>query len=173
MPKGRAWTYKEEQFVIENSEKLSLEEIAQSLNRTPHAVEVRWYEMKQDGRAKGSLRHWKTRLVWCEECSAWRRKGKCRVCNERKKLQKTRDKEAELYSQLNPDNKLRKRPQVHGSKVTPRPKPKDTSGMTPYYKDRVEEIYNMALETWALENIHREQRAIQKRCERLRKELDE
>ena len=173
MPKGRAWTTEEEQFIRDNSGKMSVVEMTTHIPHSPHAIEQHWHEMKREGRAKGSLRHWKSKLEWCEECSAHRNTIPCPVCKQKELLQTKRMEEAQLYAALPAESKERKRPQCHGSKVSTRPKPPDTKGMDAYTTARLNEIYDLVMQKWHMENLQRQNKTLQKRIERLRKELKE
>lgn len=171
MPKGDTWTSEKEQTIINNRGKLSIEELGLLIGKTPQAIKNHWLVMKKEGRATGSLRHWKSSFAWCEECSARRTKLPCPVCNQKKLLQEKRNIESELYARLTPESKGRKRPSTHGSYLAKRPKPPDVRGMDAYSSARVKEIYDLTMQRWEIENTKREIKTIQKRIERYRKEL--
>ena len=172
MPRGRAWRVAEERFIRRCAGELSIEEMAEALGRTPSAVEWHARQMRRRKALKGSLRHWRRRLSWCGECAAYR-SDPCPVCSKRALLESKRLREEALLAQLPAERKSMKRPGLHGSARDRMPAKPNTDGMHAYARQATLEAYDKEMERWECRNLDREIKAVQKRCERLVKEINE
>lgn len=60
--RGRPWTKEEEDFLLENYEKMSLQELSEKLERTPKAIKMKYYQLKNGKRSNPEKRYYPKHL---------------------------------------------------------------------------------------------------------------
>lgn len=148
--------------------KKSAREIAGDLHRSKRAVECQMSSLMI------SYRHHESKLVWCENCCAWRTRitdGFCPVCSRKRTREAQKATEARLMRRLTPGEAAMKRPQLHQSLIDPKPRPSSISGLTDYYAAKVADRDAVAMQEWEVRQLDRENAARRRRIERLKNQL--
>lgn len=183
----REWTTKEEQVLLSCAGKVPLKQIAFQLNRTQDSVACHAAAMRKAGKLKRSLRceHeavYTPRTTQCHGCWKMRatvdESGLCKVCRDKKRLAKHRDKAEQAYENLPAELRARADPYSVGSTrkaclakrdyAEPQKQPPRRPGR--FWADKAEDDYLIAHESWELEIMRLEIDAIkQRRCKWERK----
>lgn len=169
MPRGRAWTVGELAYIRRWAGRKPAHEIARHLKRTKQAVE------RQAQRMGVSLKHYESTLVWCPNCCAWRTRltlGFCPVCSRKQTRAEQMEREKALLDRLAPEERALKRPELHDSRIDPKPKLEAvTEGMRPWAAARIEEQNAVLVQRWETLNLDRENAARRRRIERMEDQL--
>lgn len=169
MPRGRAWTVGELAYLRRWAGRKPAHEIARHLRRTKQAVE------RQAQRMRLSLRHYRSSLVWCPSCCAWRTKltlGLCPVCSRKETRAEQMEREKALLDRLAPEERALKRPGLHESRIDPAPKLASTQEhMRPWALAMAEERNAVLTQQWETRNLDRENAARRRRIERMEDQL--
>lgn len=169
MPWTRSWTTEEDERLLALAGSRSVQEIAEELGRSQHAVRNRMSDLLL------SARHWESTLEWCPNCCAWRTRitdGYCPVCSRMRTRDEQRAAEARLLRRLTPGEAAMKRPQLQQSRLDPKPRPTPTSGMDEYHASRARDRDAVAIQEWEVRQLDRENAARRRRIERLRRQME-
>lgn len=104
--KQKSWTTKEDKRLIEEAGRSSIEDICRELNRSEDAIRNRVKRLRKQG-ARVSLRKHSSKLRVCPSCgfarSKFDRKGKCKICNLRSRIDKFERESADILSKQSPE----------------------------------------------------------------------
>lgn len=144
------WTTDEIAYLMDTAGRLSRREICKHLKRSKSSVE------RMAHRLGLSLRCYKPRLVWCDECATWRtytndRTGRCKVCSMSEQLRGRETACAEALSQMSIKDRLiyEESEAKRGTRKLPRrPQKTESCPISMYERKRAEASYLIALEQW-------------------------
>lgn len=174
--KRNEWTTAEIQYLKEHAGRTTKRDIQFALKRSESSIKLMAHRLGL------SLRVPLWRLVWCDECAAWRtsineRTGRCKVCQARANLSNTESRCTEVYQRMTAAQK-----EVYDESETkrgrrkefiPRPKFPEVGHLNEYAASKAKQDYYKALEAWNLEKVDVEYTACRKRLERMRRVLGE
>lgn len=104
--KQKSWTTKEDKRLIEKAGRSSIEDLCRELNRSEDAIRNRVKRLRKKG-VRVSLRKHSSKLRVCPSCgfarSKFDRKGKCKICNLRSRIDKFERESADILSRQSPE----------------------------------------------------------------------
>ncbi|MCB6311791.1 hypothetical protein [Gordonibacter pamelaeae] len=170
-----------EQFRWTSEEIATLRDMAGRVPATRIAVALGcsyWAVVQAAKRLGLSLRCYVTRLVWCDECAAWRswvdpRTGRCRVCRMRDQLSGREAACAEELAEMTPAqravyDKSEAQRGTRPSSLGPRPRKRESCPVSRFERDRAEAAYLLDLEEWEYRRFKLPYDAAKKRLQRMR-----
>lgn len=167
----RPWTTDELDRLRDMAGRLPRRDICRELRRSGEAVKT---AAKRLGL---SLRCYRAKLVWCDECAGWRsaidKDGRCRVCRMRGQLAGREAACVEEYAAMTPaqravyDEQEAKRG-TRPSSLGPRPKMRESCPVSRYQRDKARADYLLALEAWEHRRLKLPYDAAKTRLRRMR-----
>jgi len=164
------WTTREVMFLRENAGKMPVDAICRCLKRSNTSVET------LASRLGLSLRCYRSKLVWCDECASWRTSvsytmGRCKVCALRDRLNRCEEACAKTLKLLSPQQRARY--QSFDDKRQPRALPHKpykhySYRYNRYELERAEDLYLRELEDWELRCLTLRYNAAKMRLSRMR-----
>lgn len=166
------WTTEELETLRDAAGKLPRREICRMLSRSKKSVE------RMAERQGLSLRCYRSRLAWCDDCASWRtyvseRTGKCRVCSMRDRISGREDACAEALAAMNPEQRciydeneaLR---QTRRQPSRPAPKKRESCPVSRYERAKADEDYLRSIEQWEYRRLELPYNAAKTRLRRMR-----
>lgn len=166
------WTTEELETLRDAAGKLPRREICRMLKRSRKSVE----RMAEKHRL--SLRCYRPKLVWCDECASWRsylnkRTGKCRVCSMQDRLAGREWACAEALESMTPEQRtvyeesesLR---QTRRPPAWPKPRKRESCPVSLYERAKAEEDHFRAIEQWEYRRLELPYNAAKTRLRRMR-----
>lgn len=124
------------------------------------------------------LRYYEPKLSICPACGCARstlnrRHSTCIVCRRRVQLAAIHARISRLLRELPPEERQRyaENESKTGSRQDPRPKMPNLEGLRPYWRQKVQEDHDRAMEAWQSEYLKRQIKAAQKRKERIQQKV--
>lgn len=171
----RPWSVSDVRWLVESAGMMPLRDICRHLGRSDQSVRSRAALLRRSGVDVPPLRYHRSTLVWCDHCATWRTRvddmGMCPVCAMRSRLAAARGVEDGIVAALPDADRARRRVHTHGSRIDPRPRAPDTSGMSAVRAARAEDDHCRRVEAWEIANIRRELKATWRRIERMREKI--
>lgn len=170
---GGDWTTSEVAYLLANAGRKPMREICKHLRKSADSVRYMASRLRAEG-TDISLRCYVPRVEICPACGCRRgtlgKTGICEVCERREQLATIHGRIAELMPML-PADELATYEETEAetsSRIDPKPKPPALPPGASYYRRaKAEEAHDLAVEAWAIKNIKREIKAVQKRKERI------
>ena len=165
----RPWTTDELDRLADMAGRLPLRDICRDLRRSKRAVETAALRLGL------SLRCYRKRLVWCDECASWRSSlnndGRCRVCAIREGLAGREAACSEAMAAMT----ARQRSVYVASeskrltrRYPPRPQKRPCCTTSRYQKDKAEADHLLATEEWEYRRLKLPYDAAKTRLRRMR-----
>lgn len=174
---GGDWTTSEVAYLMEHAGRIPRREICKNLRRSTESVRYMAKRLRADG-TNISLRCYVPRVEICPSCGCRRgtlgKTGICELCERREQLAGIHGRIAELLPSLTPEQlaTYEETEAETESRIDPKPKPPDIPPEASYYRRaKAEEAHDLAVEAWAIKNVKREIKAVQKRKERIEKKV--
>lgn len=170
---GGDWTTSEVAYLLANAGRKPFRDICKHLRKSADSVRYMASRLRAEG-TDISLRCYVPRVEICPACGCRRgtlgKTGICEVCERREQLATIHGRIAELMPLLPADeiDKYMETEAETESRIDPKPKPPAIPPGASYYRRaKAEEAHDLAVEAWAVKNIKREIKAVQKRKERI------
>lgn len=181
--KQKSWTTKEDKRLIEEAGRSSIEDLCRELNRSEDAIRNRVKRLRKKG-VRVSLRKHSSKLRVCPSCgfarSKFDRKGKCKICNMRSRIDKFERESADILSKQSPEARYyydkaettrgpRKIEKIKRKKTPP----KRARGKLDYRSMKRSEQVVIEEETFYIAVVQRELNRKARRCQRIKKDFCE
>lgn len=170
------WTTQDIAYLEANAGLIPKREICKHLKRSSRSVAHMAARLRESG-SNIELRCYQSSLVTCPSCGALRsnlgKDGICEPCMRREQLAAIQSRISALLPLL-PQSE---RDTYHDteaeleSHTDPMPKAPKTWGLSRYWAAKMQETYELALESWTVRNLCRRIKAAQKRKERIEKKV--
>lgn len=169
----QSWTTLEEQFLRKYAGVLTRREICYELRRSTQSVKTK------AKRLGISLRCFKSKLTWCDQCAKWRTSispvtGHCRVCAKRDMLARSEERVSEALQYLNLDQRtvyLQEEAHRGTRQMPPKPLKQASTVGSLYAHKKAEELYQKDLESWEISCLDLLTNANKTRLKRIRQKL--
>lgn len=180
----KSWTTKEDKRLIEEAGRSSIEDLCRELNRSEDAIRNRVKRLRKQG-VRVSLRNHSSKLRVCPSCgfarSKFDRKGKCKICNLRSRIDKFERESADILSKQSPEARYyydkaettrgpRKPIEKIKRKKAP---PKRVRGKLDYRSMKRSEQVVIEEEDFYISVLQRELNRKARRCQRIKKDFCE
>lgn len=181
--KQKSWTTKEDKRLIEEAGRSSIEDLCRELNRSEDAIRNRVKRLRKKG-VRVSLRKHSSKLRVCPSCgfarSKFDRKGECKICNLRSRIDKFERESADILSKQSPEARYyydkaettrgpRKIEKIKRKKTPP----KRARGKLDYRSMKRSEQVVIEEETFYIAVLQRELNRKARRCQRIKKDFCE
>lgn len=181
--KQKSWTTKEDKRLIEEAGRSSIEDLCRELNRSEDAIRNRVKRLRKKG-VRVSLRKHSSKLRVCPSCgfarSKFDRKGKCKICNLRSRIDKFERESADILSKQSPEARYyydkaettrgpRKIEKIKRKKTPP----KRVRGKLDYRSMKRSEQVVIEEENFYIAVLQRELNRKARRCQRIKKDFCE
>lgn len=181
--KQKSWTTKEDKRLIEEAGRSSIEDLCRELNRSEDAIRNRVKRLRKKG-VRVSLRKHSSKLRVCPSCgfarSKFDRKGECKICNLRSRIDKFERESADILSKQSPEaryyydkaetTRVPRKIEKIKRKKTP---PKRARGKLDYRSMKRSEQVVIEEETFYIAVLQRELNRKARRCQRIKKDFCE
>lgn len=167
----RPWTTDELDRLRDMAGRLPRRDICRELKRSRKSVE------HAAARLGLSLRCYRARLVWCDECATWRsaldKDGRCRVCRMRGQLAGREAACAEALAAMTPEQRTvyaESEAKRSTRRFPPRPKPekRESCPVSRYERAKAEAAYLLDIEEWEHRRLKLPYDAAKTRLRRMR-----
>lgn len=171
----RPWTTDEIAYLIGAAGRIPRRDICRELRRGKRSVESMVRELRLHG-VDVTLRCFRPRLVWCDECASWRtcldaRTGKCRVCTMRDRLAGREDACAEALASMDPAARAvyeKSEAKRMTRKIPQRPVKRESCPVSRYEREKADDAYLRAMEQWEWQCLKLRYDAAKTRLRRMR-----
>lgn len=168
----RPWTTEEIASLIDMAGRLSKREICRQLRRSSASVKT------MACRLDISLRCYKARLVWCDECATYRSHldadGRCRICRMRDQLQGREAACADVMDAMKPeDRRIYEDAETlrQTRRMPPKPRKHESCPMSRYERAKAESRHLLDLEEWEWYCLKLRYDAAKTRLRRMREKI--
>lgn len=182
--KHRGWTTKEDKRLIEEAGRSSIDDLCRELNRSEDAIRNRVKRLRKQG-VRVSLRKHSSKLRVCPSCgfarSKFDRKGKCKICNLRSRIDKFERESADILSKQSPEARYyydkaetTRGPRKPIEKIKrKKTSPKRARGKLDYRSMKRSEQVVIEEEAFYIAVLQRELNRKARRCQRIKKDFCE